>query len=202
MRDRFARQIRQGQPSAWFTRIAMFSVFALLSLALGFSIFRIRTHQKETPTPVRTTTLLTPTAPLVPSVTPTVIPHTQTPTPTPEQPDAAGYGYRIQQVRYGLHPDKVRVVVDLEVLSPSTTEQPEYHVETINGELIVRFDFGGFTTSLVPEPAYQRVLGPITLTSSEGAKSTMRAQLNSPIRLEHFVLHQPERIVFDLYPLQ
>ena len=191
-RGRFIGRPARDQPSAGITKIAMLLVLATLCLAVGFIVFRVWIYQGEESAPVALTALPTPTASPELSATPS---HPSTATPERPRPDE--YGYVIQRVRYGLHPDKVRVVVDLEVRGLGPAEEPKYDVETTEDELIVRFDFGGSTVSLAPD---HPVVELISLSVSEESKAIMHVQLNSPVRLDHFVLDDPKRIVFDLYP--
>ncbi len=131
----------------------------------------------------------------------TLTSHDPAPTPTPNAaplPDTPGQGdYRIIGVRYWLHPDRARVVFDLEPASEILEQPPAYQLEELDKELFISFPFGGAATVLEPG---DQVVGRVALTGAPSSGAVARIELNRPVVVRSFHLVSPQRLVFDLHP--
>lgn len=139
-----------------------------------------------------------PTATGSPTPTASSTPPTAMPMPT-EVPEwiARGLRHHILRVRYGLHPDRARIVLDLEAVPEAATESPKYTLVTEDDQLVVNFAIMGRSADLSPE---DKVVRRIQLVAPAGENAVLRITLKTEVTVNHFFLTDPPRVVFDLYP--
>ena len=175
--------------------VVLLALFLLMSATIFNIVHTERQHGRylaESPTPasIEIATLSS----HQPSPTPTSIPTPDT-SPTPDaSPESE---YQIKGVRYWLHPDRARVVFDLEVTDTFSLKPPTYELEDSDEELLVSFPFNAIATML--EPA-DEVVERVVVPASPGSSTEARIVLNSPVAVHSFHLENPQRVVFDLYP--
>jgi hypothetical protein len=112
-------------------------------------------------------------------------------------PAISSSALRISQVRYGLHPDKARVVLDL-VAPPTSQGLPSYTIGTTPHRITLHI--GATATSWAIEPkdaVIQKLqLVPIgTNTADLIIETTVTVK-----RIEDIFLNNPDRLVLDLFP--
>jgi hypothetical protein len=130
------------------------------------------------------------------SATPTTPPPTRalpaTPGGTPGGPQ-----FRVSQVRYGLHPDRARIVIDL-VAPANAIGNPIYTITNAGQKVTIRIAAGGAPWASEPRDAIVQTL---QLAPAGSNAVDLIVETSVPVkRIADTVLSGPERLVFDLYP--
>jgi hypothetical protein len=136
----------------------------------------------------------------LPQVTATAVPQT-TPSLSSGRTDMpspiSGSSFRVSQVRYGLHPDRARIVLDL-IAPPSTSVEPAYNITNTPQRITVHI--GVSSTLWVSEPK-DALVQKLQMVPTGPATSDLVIDLTMPSkRVADTALNNPDRLVFDLFP--
>lgn len=101
---------------------------------------------------------------------------------------------KINHIRLSTDHNKTRVVLD-------ATEKVSYVTAVFSDKITIDIKRAILNTSLKMQGFTQTPIGSIT-SEKKGADLCLILSLKDPVKLHHFTMSKPERLVFDLYPTE
>ena len=99
---------------------------------------------------------------------------------------------KINHIRLSIGHNKTRVVLD-------ATEKPRYVAAVFSDKITINIKRAVLNTSLKIQGIAQTPISSIT-SEKKGTDLYLALNLKDPVKLHHFTMSKPERLVFDLYP--
>ena len=126
--------------------------------------------------------------------------HRVEPTPTSTSTVKKSYGpqYEVSGIRYWLHSDRARLVIDLHVIK-SSEEVPSYELDRDSEtDIVITLPYEGKAYQLQP---FDKIVNQIIVSVPDLGTTKIEISLNRPTSFKYYLLHNPERMVFDFYPI-